>query len=188
MSLLPATMLDGANRSWDNPGSSLATEVTISSVWSAFKWFNTGLPSPCRAVDTLTVSMETADPAADVAAEKTWGNAVPAGVTSWKAITPGRSVGARSTTNRGMAPVVSVASWLLSGCGLTEHTWKCSTVWPTVEIVVDLAFPNTGCTRWVWKRIRHLNGLVQDCSNSNALAMELLQSCTKTLTYWWAMA
>ena len=25
----------------------------------------------------------------------------------------------------------------------------------------------------------HINGIVQDCSNSNALAMELLQSCTK---------
>ena len=25
----------------------------------------------------------------------------------------------------------------------------------------------------------HINGLVQDCSNSSALAMELLQSCTK---------
>ena len=25
----------------------------------------------------------------------------------------------------------------------------------------------------------HVDGLVQDCSNSSALAMELLQSCTK---------
>ena len=25
----------------------------------------------------------------------------------------------------------------------------------------------------------HIDGLVQDCSNSSALAMELLQSCTK---------
>ena len=29
----------------------------------------------------------------------------------------------------------------------------------------------------------HLNGLVQDCSNSSALAMELLQSCTKPSIY-----
>ena len=29
--------------------------------------------------------------------------------------------------------------------------------------------------------VRHINGLVQDCSNSSALAMELLQSCTKPL-------
>ena len=29
----------------------------------------------------------------------------------------------------------------------------------------------------------HIDGLVQDCSNSSALAMELLQSCTKPLTY-----
>ena len=28
-------------------------------------------------------------------------------------------------------------------------------------------------------RVSYINGLVQDCSNSTALAMELLQSCTK---------
>ena len=27
----------------------------------------------------------------------------------------------------------------------------------------------------------HINGLVQDCSNSSVLAMELLQSCIKPL-------
>ena len=31
----------------------------------------------------------------------------------------------------------------------------------------------------------HYNGLVQDCSNSSALAMELLQSCTKQSTKIW---
>ena len=30
-----------------------------------------------------------------------------------------------------------------------------------------------------WIQIYHFHGLVQDCSNSSALAMELLQSCTK---------
>ena len=29
------------------------------------------------------------------------------------------------------------------------------------------------------KNIQHIDGLVQDCGNSSALAMELLQSCTK---------
>ena len=29
----------------------------------------------------------------------------------------------------------------------------------------------------------HVDGLVQDCSNSSALAMELLQSCTKPSMY-----
>ena len=29
----------------------------------------------------------------------------------------------------------------------------------------------------------HIDGLVQDCSNSTALAMELLQSCTVTHQY-----
>ena len=32
-------------------------------------------------------------------------------------------------------------------------------------------------------RIHHIKGLVQDCSNSSALAMELLQSCTKPLIW-----
>ena len=31
--------------------------------------------------------------------------------------------------------------------------------------------------------LRHFDGLVQDCSNSSALAMEFLQSCTKPWTY-----
>ena len=30
-----------------------------------------------------------------------------------------------------------------------------------------------------WRHLRHFNGLVQDCSNSIANAMELLQSCAK---------
>ena len=29
----------------------------------------------------------------------------------------------------------------------------------------------------------HIDGLVQDCSNSSALALELLQSCTKPSIY-----
>ena len=32
---------------------------------------------------------------------------------------------------------------------------------------------------WGWKYMGHLDGLVQDCSNQSALAMELLQSCNK---------
>ena len=40
-----------------------------------------------------------------------------------------------------------------------------------------------------WCRVAHnIGGLVQDCSNSSALAMELLQSCTKPSMYiefWW---
>ena len=37
----------------------------------------------------------------------------------------------------------------------------------------------------MYQRIYHLytDGLAQDCSNSNALAMELLQSCAKPLIY-----
>ena len=31
---------------------------------------------------------------------------------------------------------------------------------------------------------KYIDGLVQDCSNSSALAMELLQSCTEPLIYY----
>ena len=31
--------------------------------------------------------------------------------------------------------------------------------------------------------MNHIDGLVQDCSNSSALAEELLQSCTKPFIY-----
>ena len=37
---------------------------------------------------------------------------------------------------------------------------------------------------WWFIRYPDINGLVQDCSNSSALAMELLQSCTKPSTWW----
>ena len=33
--------------------------------------------------------------------------------------------------------------------------------------------------------ILHIDGLVQDCSHSSALAMELLQACIKPLIYTW---
>ena len=35
--------------------------------------------------------------------------------------------------------------------------------------------------------ILDMGGLAQDCSNSSALAMELLQSCTKTLIWYTAI-
>ena len=34
----------------------------------------------------------------------------------------------------------------------------------------------------IWQE--HIGGLVQDCGNSTALAMELLQSCTKPQIYF----
>ena len=33
----------------------------------------------------------------------------------------------------------------------------------------------------------YIDGLLQDCSNSSALAMELLQSCTKPLIYTFSL-
>ena len=35
-----------------------------------------------------------------------------------------------------------------------------------------------------YKKTNQINGLAQDCSNSSALAMELLQSCAKPSTYF----
>ena len=35
----------------------------------------------------------------------------------------------------------------------------------------------------LWNGELHINGLVQDCSNSIANALELLQSCTKPLIW-----
>ena len=36
---------------------------------------------------------------------------------------------------------------------------------------------------WKPQLKQHIDGLPQDCSNSNALAMELLQSCAKPSTW-----
>ena len=33
----------------------------------------------------------------------------------------------------------------------------------------------------LYVKLLHIDGLVEDCGNSSALAMELLQSCTKPL-------
>ena len=46
----------------------------------------------------------------------------------------------------------------------------------------------SGILHWHWDS--HINGLVQDCGNSNALALELLQSCIQPLIWlllpcWW---
>ena len=40
------------------------------------------------------------------------------------------------------------------------------------------------CCPWSCIRNYYFDGLVQDCSNSSALAMELLQSCAKPSTWW----
>ena len=40
-------------------------------------------------------------------------------------------------------------------------------------------YDNKGIVNWLPVQYQDNGGLVQDCSNSSALAMELLQSCTK---------
>ena len=41
---------------------------------------------------------------------------------------------------------------------------------------------------WSWKIIPYFDGVVQDCSNSSDLAMELLQSCTKPSIYFFTFS
>ena len=43
--------------------------------------------------------------------------------------------------------------------------------------------PRRLCSCWTHVKKHHIYGLVQNCSNSSALAMELLQSCTKPSKY-----
>ena len=57
---------------------------------------------------------------------------------------------------------VFTVSWGLS-------LWRSSTCWNV-------------CRIWLFM-YTYIDGLVQDCSNSSALAMELLQSCTKPSLY-----
>ena len=67
---------------------------------------------------------------------------------------------------------------------LRRYTWKCHLFEASIVLMspyfIDLF-------RWLGTRLcapvrscaLHIDGLVQNCSNSSALAMELLQSCTK---------
>ena len=48
-------------------------------------------------------------------------------------------------------------------------------LWDVIDIV-HRWFSNSMAFNW---SSHYLNGLVQDCSDSSALALELLQSCTK---------
>ena len=52
--------------------------------------------------------------------------------------------------------------------------WICSSFLHLILLVSDIFGSN----------IQYVDGLVQDCGNSSALAMELLQSCTKPLMYF----
>ena len=52
------------------------------------------------------------------------------------------------------------------------------TIVPADVLVPDSAVPSTGKGWW-----DDIDGLVQDCSISSALAMEILQSCTKPLMW-----
>ena len=52
--------------------------------------------------------------------------------------------------------------------------------WPYQDQLICVA------VRAWWENVKsHFDGLTQDCSNSSALAMELLQSCTKPSALWW---
>ena len=62
-------------------------------------------------------------------------------------------------------------------CKITEKFTNRALVTPTQGQEKTTLFA-TWLTRWPIP-INKIDGLVQDCSNSSALAMELLQSCTK---------
>ena len=75
--------------------------------------------------------------------------------------------------------------------GLPTHIWWPS--WYPDEEVLRGLVTATACTGMVIDNdfaIGHFDGLVQDCSNSSALAMELLQSCTPggySVRFWTGM-
>ena len=54
---------------------------------------------------------------------------------------------------------------------------------PYHTVDVAATHMNIGCRDFIYRS--YLDGVVQDCSNSIANAMELLQSCTKPLIFKW---
>ena len=70
------------------------------------------------------------------------------------------------------------------------HMWPCPKFQTSSELILDIHFPVIYLSKAQvhWSKLysassyhHHFDGLVHDCSNSSALALELLQSCTKPL-------
>ena len=81
----------------------------------------------------------------------------------------------------------------LNPCNLTLQNWYQTNLKQSTTIfILKNSFENVCKAQSFCSSIKvksrsqfhnHVDGLVQDCSNSSALAMELLQSCTKPLMY-----
>ena len=75
--------------------------------------------------------------------------------------------------------VIMILTWLIvskdcrPGLWFSIKKWKLSICFPRFE-------PNL-----LHGTLAYIDGLAQDCSNSSALAMELLQSCAKSSIYSW---
>ena len=98
-----------------------------------------------------------------------------------------------------LADLSSLYYWPLWRVWVTHPPWYWGSVacveyvgtaaWPETQCIADMALGplSVGYSRLVWHLDCHqpaireyVNGLVQDCSDSSVLAMELLQSCTKS--------
>ena len=63
------------------------------------------------------------------------------------------------------------------------RSWKIIPYFLFLDLKLENYSVFTFFSTWIWKIIPYFDGLVQDCSNSSELAMELLQSCTKPSIY-----
>ena len=68
---------------------------------------------------------------------------------------------------------------ILDFCGQPNEFSKDKAIDIIIWIVTFFIFKQKRST--LFSFVAHVNGLAQDCYNSSALAMELLQSCTKPL-------
>ena len=71
-------------------------------------------------------------------------------------------------------------------CFQSVHLWSTNTIschnqiGPSLDVYMFSKEAAYGCFNLCDGLVHYINGLVQDCSNSSALAMELLQSCTES--------
>ena len=84
-----------------------------------------------------------------------------------------------ATTQENKPPTQGTRQWTF-----TTPRWRCGSILlPSLNAGVPepTGGPSVWSLSWIIKLTdsSHIDGLVQDCSNSSALAMELLQSCTK---------
>ena len=74
--------------------------------------------------------------------------------------------------------MINKSTWYV-GMELLLYCWIGSTLL-SVQIIICIEFPvSYSC------KMLHIDGLVPDCSNSSVITMELLQSCTKPLIYYY---